>query len=70
MQGEERREKEAGSWEYLIVGCILIQEVKNVSEKHISDLLSVRNSADRQQECSQASHTRSCLAQLVGDQTG
>lgn len=50
---KEEREKEEGRWEGLIAGCIVIQEVRNVSYKHISDLLSGGKPADRQQEAIQ-----------------
>lgn len=49
MQRKEEREKEEGRWEYLIAGCIVIQETRNVSDKHISDLLSGGKSANSQQ---------------------
>ena len=47
---KEEREREEGRWEYLIAGCIVIQEARNVPDKHISDLLSGWRPADRQQE--------------------
>lgn len=49
-QRKEEREKEEGRWENLIAGCTVIQEARNVSDKHISDLLSGGKPADRQQE--------------------
>lgn len=47
-------EKEKGKvWECLIAGCVVIQEARNVSYTHISDLLSGGEPADRQQEAIQ-----------------
>lgn len=39
-EGEKKERRRRGKWEYLIAGCTAIQEASNVSEKHISDLLS------------------------------
>lgn len=65
--GRERRwEKEEGSWEYLIAGCIVIQEARNVSDKHISDLFNGGKPADRQHEDSQAERTRICFSSACG----
>lgn len=37
-ESREEREREEGRREYLIAGCMVIQEARNVSDKHISDL--------------------------------
>lgn len=51
--GEKKERRRRGRWEYLIADCTVIQEAGNVS-----DLLSNGKPAGRQQEHSQASHTR------------
>lgn len=44
MEGGKRRKRRRGK---LIAGCVVIQEVRNVSERHISDHPSDGNTADR-----------------------
>lgn len=68
-EGEKKERRRRGRWEYLIAGCTAIQEASNVSEKDISYLLSNGKPAGRQQEHSQASHTRTWLVQLLDDPT-